>query len=90
MPGHPAPRFVTVGVADEDTKTCYTVPADSTQEALQFLDFIGGGLAGTGTRQILAGATLGPIRDACYRRLAGTVREIAARTAGAPGGAPRR
>jgi hypothetical protein len=95
MPDDPAPRFVTVAVADPDTKVCYTVsvPADSTQEALQFLEFAGGGLSGAGTRQMLAGGTLGPIRDAYYRQLAGVERAIAARAAAlgpAPGDAALR
>jgi hypothetical protein len=83
MPNDPAPRFVTVGIADPATKTCYTVsvPASSTREALDFLDYVGGGLGGSGVRQLLAGSTLGPIRDAYYRQLAEVERTIVARRA---------
>jgi hypothetical protein len=89
MPNDPTPRFVTVGIADPYTKSCYTVsvPASSTQEALDFLNHVGGGLGGSGMRQMLAGATLGPIREAYYRQLAGVEREIATRRA-ALGSAP--
>jgi hypothetical protein len=83
MPNDQAPKFVTVGIADPATKTCYTVsvPATTPREALDFLHLIGGGLGGSGTRQMLAGATLGPIREAYYRQLAGVEQQIAARRA---------
>jgi hypothetical protein len=89
MSHDPAPRFITIGVADPDTRTCYevTVPGRSTQEALTFLEFAGGGMFGSGGRQVLAGMTLAPIRNAYYRRLAEVEREIAARRA-ALGSAP--
>jgi hypothetical protein len=89
MLNDPPPRFVTVGIADPSTLTCYqvSVPGSSTREALDFLDFVGGGMGGSGTRQILAGHTLGPIREAYYRRLAEVEHEIVARRA-ALGAAP--